>query len=170
ARLRRMRLLDIATATYGALVLLERTSRWGVPTPRPQSRSCSRAPRSGLPNAPPLLLEEVLRTSEPIMRGEASHAPRFGADPIWRAEDQAPARAPHPPSSEDPGRALDLDNQLVTHAFSDDRLRPLPLLSSQIASSLGNSLLSSGRCAPSDKLASSPRRYRPRRNARCPRH
>lgn len=134
--------LEAAGATYGALVLLER----GVPMVRAHATIAEpvvleRAALRAFERAPSLLLEEVLRTSEPIVLGEASHDPRFGADPYLAGRRVKSALAlPIRHQAKTLG-ALYLENQLVTRAFSDDRLRPLTLLSSQIAISLGNSLL-----------------------------
>jgi len=98
-------------------------------------------PETNLPRLPVSLIRYVLRTRSPVVLDEAAGSDAFGRDPYLQAGKVRSLLA-LPLLSQ--GRVLSvlyLENNLLAGAFTDDRLRTLKLLSTQIAISLQNALL-----------------------------
>jgi signal transduction histidine kinase len=86
-------------------------------------------------------IEFVRRTREPLVLADACRHPSFAADPYVAAHEVRSLLALPILRLGKLVGVLSLENNLVTRAFTAQRIRVLQLLSSQIAISLDNSLL-----------------------------
>ena len=134
--------LEVAGATRGALVREEE----GMLVVRAvgsvaQGVRCVRTPHRLSTDIPRRLVELAFANEGPIIVGDVSREPRLADDPCVAASGARAALVIPIRQKAKPVGVLYLENQLVTFAFSPERVRLLSLLSSQIAISLENSLL-----------------------------
>ncbi|WNG48707.1 AAA family ATPase [Archangium minus] len=134
--------LEAAGAQRGALVLEEQDTLWvravgAVSEPV----SLLHTPLKEAGQVPGTLIEHAFRSGESLVLADAAHQGRFTSDPYVARHTMKSALAV---PIQRPARTvgvLYLENNLVTRAFTPERVRVLRLLSSQIAISLENSLL-----------------------------
>ncbi|QRK07689.1 AAA family ATPase [Archangium violaceum] len=134
--------LEAAGAQRGALVLEEQDTLW-VRAVGAVSEPVS-LPHTLLKESdqvPGTLIEYAFRSGESLVLADAAHQGRFSSDPyVARRAMKSALAVPIQRPARTVG-VLYLENNLVTRAFTPERVRVLRLLSSQIAISLENSLL-----------------------------
>ncbi|UJR86590.1 AAA family ATPase [Sandaracinus amylolyticus] len=99
------------------------------------------APLRASDRAPTSLVEHAFRSGEVLVLANAAHHVRFGADAYVAARQTKSALAMPIPRQGRTIGVLYLENDLVTRAFTAERVQVLRLLSSQVAISLENSRL-----------------------------
>jgi signal transduction histidine kinase len=134
--------LEVAGATRGALVRDEE----GTLVVRAvgsvaQGVRCVHTPHRVSTDIPRKLVEQAFASEGAIIVGDVSREPRLADDPCVAASGARAVLVIPIRQKAKPVGVLYLENQLVTFAFSPERVRLLSLLSSQIAISLENSLL-----------------------------
>ncbi len=126
--------LEVAGATGGALLLDDGgtlVQRASAPAERP-------------PDVIRAIAHEVRERDEPIVFGEPWQGRELGVEQALREGGAHSVLALPIPRKTGPAGVLYLENRLTTNAFPAARVRVLTLLSSQIATSLENSLLFEG--------------------------
>jgi predicted ATPase/signal transduction histidine kinase len=135
--------LTTAGAVRGALLIEEQQELFvrAVKTAG-EPATLQRTPLSAATReVPATVIEQVRRSQEPLVLGDALGHPSFGADP-YIADNAVRSLLAMPILRQ--GRlvgVLCLENHLATRAFTAERIQVLQLLSSQIAISLENGLL-----------------------------
>jgi predicted ATPase/signal transduction histidine kinase len=140
------RLVDVCAEAAGAdrvVVVLEED---GVPFVRAVGTAAGRVEleRTPLSESAPLArhaIEQARATMRPFVVDEAVHDPRVAADPHVVSLAMNSILAVPVQRRAKLVATLYFENNLVSHAFTQSRLRVLELLSAQIASALENSLL-----------------------------
>jgi predicted ATPase/signal transduction histidine kinase len=140
------RLVDVCAEAAGAdrvVVVLEED---GVPFVRAVGTAAGRVglERTALSDTAPLArhaIEQARASLRPLVIDEAVHDPRVAADPHVAGRAMKSILAVPVQRRGKLVATLYFENNLVSHAFTQARLRVLELLSAQIAAALENSLL-----------------------------